>query len=219
MCQIMTPRTCNFLLAFFLLLTKLQVCWFNFFALSPPLIPSRCSHMIQGFCYPLLLVSHSWKVHLNDFTWHSLLAKNEGGPQIHNLRQRGNNLWQRRHYQLFNFSATLQLYTSSRNQINQAFDISTKVVSDVRYESPVFWCPHVHNVRSWLKIQSGDSEAEREELRRVAGLAGAAGCKLGQDGVTTLRTEQGDLLFCEQRRMVPIQSNPAAGWGYWIMRV
>ncbi len=138
MCQIMTPRTCNFLLAFFLLLTKLQVCWFNFFALSPPLIPSRCSHMIQGFCYPLLLVSHSWKVHLNDFTWHSLLAKNEGGPQIHNLRQRGNNLWQRRHYQLFNFSATLQLYTSSRNQINQAFDISTKVVSDVRYESPVF---------------------------------------------------------------------------------
>ena len=141
MCQIMTPRTCNFLLAFFLLLTKLQVCWFNFFALSPPLIPSRCSHMIQGFCYPLLLVSHSWKVHLNDFTWHSLLAKNEGGPQIHNLRQRGNNPWQRRHYQLFNFSATLQLYTSSRNQINQAFDISTKVVSDVRYESPVFWCP------------------------------------------------------------------------------
>lgn len=45
----------------------------------------------------------------------------------------------------------------------------------------------------------------------MAGLAGAAGCKLGQDGVTTLRTEQGDLLFCEQRRMVPIQSNPAAG--------
>ena len=119
--------------------------------------------MIQGFCYPLLLVPHSWKVHLNDFTWHSLLAKNEGGPQLHNLRQRGNNLWQRRHYQLFNFSATLQLYTSSRNHMNQTFDISTKVMSDVRYKSPVFWCPQCA-LLTWDSVwRLGGGEGGAEE--------------------------------------------------------
>ena len=68
-----------------------------------------------------------------------------------------------------NYSTFLPLY----NFIHQVEIKSTKHLTSLQKlchmsgMSLLFSC--VHNVRSWLKIQSGDSEAERDELRSWGG--------------------------------------------------
>ena len=60
---------------------------------------------------------------------------------------------------LYNFIC----YTSSRNQMNQTFDISVKVMTGARYKSLVFWCPQCA-LLTWDSVwRLGGGEGGAEE--------------------------------------------------------